>query len=273
MNTKIRVILSSLLIGVILSACGLSSADQAATATQAAVNYGATMTAQAPTVTPTNTPSPTATNTPTATSTPTVTPTPKPTETPEPTLTPTPSLSSLELTLDNLPAGFEPMPPDLEKQMEQAYPKGTSVFGYSDDKRSYVVMGFLIPYSSREEQEVFDAMLPNFVDMIAMGAGADTNKKPLRGIDNIGETRAGITAVSKVGILSMRWDIVAFRRGEVGVLIYAGYPDGDKTALTIIDLARIQDERIQNSPKFNVLRSFWGSPLSVQRCLHQDILE
>jgi len=84
MKTRIVFVLAPLLICVVLSACGLSPAEQAATATGAAANNFATLTARAPTVTPTFIPSPTATATPTDTPEPTATytATPKPTQTP-----------------------------------------------------------------------------------------------------------------------------------------------------------------------------------------------
>lgn len=240
MNTRNIIIRASLLVSTLLSACGLSPAKQAATATQAAADSFATLTAQAPTATPTFTPSPTATTTPTST------PTPTPTPTATPTLTPTPGLSSLVMTLDDLPDGFEAMPADQMRAMEEAYPAGTSAFGFQDDKNTQIVMGVLMPYYSRAEQAVFDSMMPEFVQAMAAAVGADTNSEPLPDFEEIGEARAGTTAVSKMGSLSMRWDILVFRRSEVGVLILIAYPDGDQPAMPIVELAHLSDERIRN---------------------------
>lgn len=91
----------SILMGAILSGCGLSQAEVVATATQMAANIFATQTAQAPTATPTFTPSPAPTATPTVTPTTTNTPTITP--------TPTPRLMAAALTLDDLPAGYQAM--------------------------------------------------------------------------------------------------------------------------------------------------------------------
>jgi len=256
------IILVTLLICSLLPACAPSPAEQAATATLAAANIFATLTAQAPTATATYTPTPTTTATPTATATPTSTPTPRPTRTPTPTLTPTPGLSSVVLTLDDLPAGFKPMPADFLREMEQAYPEGTTVFSFQDNTRSQLVSGALVPYPSRQEQAVFDSMLPEFVQMIATGVGSDKNSRQLRGLDDIGEARAGITTLSKILNLPMRWDILAFRRSKLGVLFLVGYPDGDKPAVPVGDLARSLDKRIDNFS--GVIKIGLLAPLSGQ---------
>ncbi len=74
MNTPIRIVLVSLLISAILTACGPSKANLDGTATQDAVNLGITQTAQVPTSTSTPPPTATSTATPTATLVPTATP-------------------------------------------------------------------------------------------------------------------------------------------------------------------------------------------------------
>jgi hypothetical protein len=193
MNARVSLIFAFIM-ALILAACGPSPAEQAATATQGAANIFATLTAQAPTPTPTFTPTPTSTATPTATATPTSTPTPIPTNTPKPSPTPTPGLSSLALTLDDLPAGFELLPAAQLRKMEEDYPRGSSAFGFQDDQGSQVVEGVLVPYTSRAEQAAFDAMLPQFVQLMAAAAGVEKNSRPLPGLDDIGNARAGITA-------------------------------------------------------------------------------
>ena len=229
-----------LMMALLLSACGPSEAEQAATATQVAANIFTTLTAQAPTATATHTPSPTSTATPTST------PTPTPTETPTPSPTPTPGLSSAALTLEDLPTGFEQLPEQTMSEFEGDFPNRSSSYGFQNQLNSQLVMGVLVPYTSRVEQAAFDKMLPEFVQIMAKATGADTGSKPLSGLEDIGQTRSGITALSKTFMFSMRCDIVAFRRNDVGVILYMIYPDGDKPVVPITDLARLQDERIQN---------------------------
>ncbi len=242
-----------LLIGVMASACGPSQAALDATATQVAANIFATQTAQAPTATPTFTPSatPTATPEPTSTPLPTHTPTPiptsTPTHTPVPTPTPTPGLSSLALTSYDVPAGFAPLSAEQLEPMARNLPQNAGIFGFSDEENGHTIIGYLYPVSGAAEQTAFDDTLSQTLSIFATAVGADTNLKNLRGLDDVGEARAGITAVGKMGAVSLRWDIMSFRRGEVGVILFVAYPDGDKPAASIGDLARIQDKRIVQS--------------------------
>ncbi len=76
-------------------------------------------------------------------------------------------------------------------------------------------------------------------------AGVDKNYRQLRGLEDIGDPRSRINAVSKSFNLSIHCDMVAFRRGEVGVRIIVTYPDGDKPAMPKVDLARLMVERVQ----------------------------
>jgi len=241
-KTSIPFTLVTLLICVILSGCGPSQAELDATSTQIAANIFATQTAQAPTATPTFTPSPTATATSTST------PTPTPTNTPTPTLTPTPGLSSVALTQDDFPVGFEAMPAEELRNLEQNYPEGASAFGFAENMDSQSVIGILFPCSpcsTQAEQTVFDKMLPLSIQSMEIALGADKNPMNLPGLDDIGEARAGITSVDKEGAHPMRWDIAVFRRSEVVMVLIVAYPDGDKPFLPIVKLARLLDERIK----------------------------
>ncbi len=149
------------------------------------------------------------------------------------------------LTLDNLPGGFEVIPAEQFRDSVRDLPDGSSVYGFQHDKSGQTVILFLIPYSEKAKQKMFDSILPQTVEVIATSVGADPENKRLKGLENIGEVRLGITSVGKEGSIPMRWDIVGFRRGEVGVYIISAYYDGDKPAVPIGDLARLQDERIK----------------------------
>lgn len=230
--------LNMMLVAALLSACGPSQAELDATATQVAADIFATQTAQAPTATATFTPSPT------FTATPTDTPTPTPTDTPLPTSTPTPGLSSLILTLDDLPAGFVSMPEAQVLAMEQAYPDGSSAFGFTDEKNAQIVMGVLFLAPSRAEQETYDALLPNFVGLMETSLGAQADADELPGLADVGETRAGSSSVGQMAAVSMRWDVGIFRRGKVLALLIVAYPDGDQPVLPFGEVARLMDERI-----------------------------
>jgi hypothetical protein len=80
---------------------------------------------------------------------------------------------------------------------------------------------------------------------MATVVGSGSNPKPLAGIDNLGDSREGITTTGNVFNVKFRWDILAFRRNEVGVIMFIGYPEQDGPAMPIGELARLLDQRIQ----------------------------
>jgi hypothetical protein len=283
MNKRSSYLLVLLLVGVALSGCGPSQAELDATATRVSADTFATQTAQAPTSTPTYTPSPTPTKTPTPTltptntptATPTYTPSPTPTETPTrtpthtPTVAPTPTitptvtltrgttrlgttktalssrLKTYALTLADLPAGFVNLPPDQVLGMQKDLPVGSRAFGYSNSTGDQIVMGMLLPYPELADRRMFDAVLPLMIQTIQTAIGAGADPVELAGLENIGEVRVASTSVSEMGVISFRWDILGFRRGDVGVLLIVAYFDGEKPAVTLGDLARLLDGRIQ----------------------------
>jgi hypothetical protein len=247
MNPRKKIVLVSLLICVAQAACGLSQAEKSATATQAAADTFATLTAQAPTGTPTYTPSPTVT--PTATATVTPTPTLKPTNTPTITPTATPQWMGAGLVLEDLPEGFQPMLEEDLSSLRQGLPRDSLAFGFGDDAKSQVVMGFYYPLPTRAEQHAFDGVLKETLDYYASILGATTKPKPIPVKDDVGDARLAYTlALVKSGFKS-RLDMIMFRRGEVAAVLFVFYPDGDKSSVHIVDLARLLDGRIQDTSK------------------------
>jgi hypothetical protein len=238
--TAVLIVIS--MIGGVLAACGPSQADVNATATQVAINGSATQTALAPTATPTKTPTPTATSTPTATATPTLTPTPVNT----PTITPTPVPAWWEavLVLEDLPKGFRPMTEDDLSALYQTMPPGTIGFGFIDEAKTQVIMGFYAPLPSRAEQIAFDNILPDTAVLMATAAGATTAPEAITGMDDVGDARSALTFLIPGGGFDMRVDFTLFRRGEVAAFLYTFYPDGDQPVFSAGELARLLDMRI-----------------------------
>lgn len=232
-----------IILALIMSACGPSEAEISSTATQAAADTFATQTALAPTATRTFTPTPTFTSTATPTATPTVTPTP--TNTPTITPTATPRLMGAALTLNDLPAGFSPIPEQTIAELQAGLPKNAIAFGFSDTASSESIIGFLVPYASHAEQKSFDKVLPGYTELMAASMGADVKPKPLKGLDDIGEVRAGSTFSQDVLGDDWRWDIVAFRRGEIAVTLIFGRPSENEPVVSVDDIARLLDERLQ----------------------------
>jgi hypothetical protein len=261
LKTRSLIAAELLLIAALLAACGPSAAQQTAVVTQIAAQIFATLTAGAPTLTPTFTPSATPTETLTPTPTPTITRTPQPSDTPTPTPTPAPVLSVVALTVDDLPAGFEPTREDTLRTLERTFPEDSYVFGFEDPDNAQALIGVLIPYPSRLGQAGFDAALPEFMTGFMKGVGIETGIRDLGGMEDVGDTRLAKTAVSPGGALPARWDIIAFRRGEVGVLLFVGYPDADEPARPLADLAHLLDQRI--------MQFLSGDPIGLSRAEQQ----
>lgn len=242
MNAKNTCLLIFLLSIILLTACGPSAQEQAGTATQDAANKNATLTALAPTATPTTTPTPTATSTPTATTTPTSTPTPV--NTPTMTPTPAPAWWDAVLVLEDLPEGFRAMTAEELSGLYQTMPPGTIGFGFIDDVKTQLIMGFYTPLPSRAEQIAFDNVLPDTAALTAAAAGATSEPQPISGMDEIGDACSAVTFVIAEGGLDMRVDLTVFRSGEVAAFLFSFYPDGDKPVLAAGDLANLLDQRI-----------------------------
>jgi hypothetical protein len=234
MKTDTLRFLLLLLIGVVLTACRPSQAEIDATATKVAADIFATQTSEAPNATLTFTPSPTSTST----------VTPSPTQTPTITPTPTPRLIAAALMLDDLPSGFQAMPPEGLGFIKKSVPESTVVFGFGDEASSQFVMGYLVPFTTRAEQIAFDDMLPEVIELYAAGFGADSTPEILPGLDDVGESRVAFTFVTDMLNESLRWDIIVFRRGEIAVFLFVAYPDGDEPVVPIGDLALLLDNRI-----------------------------
>jgi hypothetical protein len=137
------------------------------------------------------------------------------------------------------------MPAEQVRNLERDLPEGSHAFGYSSGKGDQIVMGMLIPYPGQTDRRLFDATLPYMVEAMRATIGAGADPQELEGLDDIGEVRVGTTSVSEMGAILFRWDILGFRRGDVGVLLVVAYFDGEKPAVTVGDLALVLDERIQ----------------------------
>jgi hypothetical protein len=250
---------------VLLSACGPSEEEQNATGTQIAANIFGTQTAEAPTHTPTplptDTPTPTNTATPTPlpTDTPTPTPTPLPTDTPTPTETPTPDLEILVPAADDLAPSFEEVSPEL---MELFGGAGISdapgtTFSYISDNPFEFLFGAVNQFSSQFERNTFDTQVSN-PQLLAMQTlsgleitGLDDPRvrdyEEFEDLEELGDRASGFTAaVDQEGII-LRIDMIAFRRGDIGVIAFVMYEDGTEPLTDIRELTRAMDKRIVDS--------------------------
>jgi branched-chain amino acid transport system substrate-binding protein len=257
---KTRMSFLALVLLSIAALTGCESAEERANAqaTEIAAEVFATQTAQAPTITPTPTPSPTPTDTaiPTPTPTPTFTPTATPSSTPAPTETPTPlpppPTSGVVLTLEDLPPGFEEMPETMLGNIGELLGgqdlQVEGVYAFLNLEALEVVMGFTVAVPERLDQAGFDVLAGN-PELLAtfVGAGMGGAEEPefeeLTGLDGIGDTAVGVTMlVEGQGMLA---DMVLFRTGELGFMLFVMYAEDSEPQVSVIELAQVLDDRAQ----------------------------
>lgn len=148
------------------------------------------------------------------------------------------------LTSEDMPTGFLGVPTNQMERMLQGAPAGATAFALGDLIIGQRVFGMITPYPLRAQQLAFDASAQKIDEAFAASVGADRNLRPLGGFDDIGESRAAMTATSVQGSLSTRWDILSFRRGRIVVLLVVAYPYGDKSAVVLDKTAAVLDDRI-----------------------------
>ncbi len=257
MNTSRAAILTLLLVAGLLVACGPSEEELNATATQNAANIFATLTAEAPTpthtptITPTPTPSPTNTPTPTATAT----ATPRPSATPTITPTPTPDLSSMMLTLDDLPPGFEEVPGEM---ME--FFAGGGITGVFDSSAAFMLQDpfhFLLQVTNEMsgfEANIFDTQASDpevlaTASLTGMGIPSLEDENvlayaPIEELEEVGDLASGARIDVLVQDAPFTIYLVALRRGDFGVVLMLMTYVDTEPEVQVTDLAGILDQRI-----------------------------
>lgn len=233
MKSNTPFVLIGILTGSLLVACAPSQVELDATSTQIAANIFATQTAEAPKPTPT----------PTLTATPTITPTP--TSTPRP-------FSDAVLTLEDLPPGFveEPLADfDVEPGIGAAMVVNVieSGFAFSIETEVFqVITGQTELLTLRTEQAEYDSFAQTLGNVFMAGisqviSGEDPKDlEEILNLDDIGDASNGLTAIVG-GVPPIRTDVIFFRRGKIGALIWTFYFDGDSPVVPIGDLGRKLD--------------------------------
>jgi len=195
------------------------------------------------------TPTPTASSTPTPTSTPTASPTPVPSSTPLPTETPEP-LGLLRL--EDLPPGFESVPPeDFGLQEGQEFAEGFTIgnaFAYVEPTNFEVVFGFTMPLERRLDQVGFDVALDRpevLIEAFVAGLGETGYEEVavLEGMDQIGDKSNGIGLVMFVDPLAFQVEMIIFRKGELGAFLMLMYFEGEQPQTSIRALAEAMAAR------------------------------
>jgi hypothetical protein len=173
---------------------------------------------------------------------------------------PAADLSSLVLTLQDLPPGFTEMPSDYVASLRNKLSQGPdfkpgSIFAYQkiDSKvlELQLLIGFTVQLSDPTLQAAFDQAIGEGVFAKAFSQGLNDDKKlqftppaTLTLQDKIGEVSAGWRTQGKVENIPMNVDLALFRRGQIGVVMATIYLDGTKPTITISEAGRKFDSRM-----------------------------
>lgn len=173
---------------------------------------------------------------------------------------PAADLSSLVLTLQDLPPGFTEMPSDYVASLRNKLSQGpefkaASIFAYQkiDSKllELQLLIGFTFQLSDPTLQAAFDQGIGEGIFAKAFTQGLNDDKElqftppaTLTLEDKIGEVSAGWRSQGKVENIPMNVDLALFRRGQIGVVMATIYLDGTKPTITISEAGRKFDSRM-----------------------------
>jgi hypothetical protein len=173
---------------------------------------------------------------------------------------PAADLSSLVLTLQDLPPGFTEMPSDYVASLRNKLSQGRdfkpgSIFAYQkiDSKllELQLLIGFTVQLSDPTVQAAFDQAIGEDIFAKAFSQGLNDDKElqftppaTLTLQDKIGEVSAGWRSQGKVENIPMNVDLALFRRGQIGVVMATIYLDGTKPTITISEAGRKFDSRM-----------------------------
>lgn len=173
---------------------------------------------------------------------------------------PAADLSSLVLTLQDLPPGFTEMSSDyvanLRNQLSQGPDfKPASIFAYQKIDRKLLelqlLIGFTVQLSDPTLQAMFDRASGEGIFAKAFTQGLNDDKElqftppaTLTLQDKIGEVSAGWRSQGKVENIPMNVDLALFRRAQIGVVMATIYLDGTKPTITISEAGRKFDSRM-----------------------------
>ena len=174
---------------------------------------------------------------------------------------PAADLSSLVLTLQDLPPGFTEMPSDYVASLRNRLSQGpdfkpASIFAYQkiDNSKRFelqLLIGFTVQLSDPTLQAMFDQASGEGLFAKAFTQGLNDNKEfqftppaTLTLQDKIGEVSAGWRSQGKVENIPMNVDLALFRRGQIGVVMATIYLDGTKPTITISEAGRKFDSRM-----------------------------
>ena len=173
---------------------------------------------------------------------------------------PAADLSSLVLTLQDLPPGFTEMPSEYVASLKNKLSQGpefkaASIFAYQKIDRKLLelqlLIGFTFQLSDPTLQAAFDQGMGEGIFAKAFTQGLNDDKElqfsPPASLTlqyKIGEVSAGWRSRGKVENIPMKVDLALFRRGQIGVVMATIYLDGTKPTITISEAGRKFDSRM-----------------------------
>jgi hypothetical protein len=173
---------------------------------------------------------------------------------------PAADLSSLVLTLQDLPPAFTQMSSDyvasLRNQLSQGPDfKPASIFAYQKIDRKLLefqlLIGFTLQLPDPTQQARFDRAIGEGIGTKAFSQGLNSNQESpfthpaaLTLQEKIGEVSAGWRSQGKIKNIPMNVDMALFRRGQIGVFMATIYLDDTKPTITISEAGRKFDSRM-----------------------------
>lgn len=209
-----------------------------------------------PTATPTVPPS-------TPTPVPSPTPPPSPTSPPPPTIDAGPedvaaALMAVELPPGAVPETYMEIPADqmgLTSEMLSTEEFTVSkVLLYLSEENLELLMGMLFPLGNTAQQVLFDSAISDpdlLVDSLVTGMAGEgaevTEIGPIPGLEGIGDSAAGYGFTYSAEGMTMRIDVVVFRRGAAGAMAAVMYMEGRTPQMPVARLSRVIDEQIEEA--------------------------
>ncbi|MBE9128121.1 MULTISPECIES: hypothetical protein [unclassified Coleofasciculus] len=177
--------------------------------------------------------------------------------------------STFKLTEEDLPPGFQKLPPELtasiasqfalfSQQFRQANLNPEDIFAFVNPESFQVILGFTSPLPNEPEQASFDASLQQLQQPASQQLLIDQLKKSLQvaggvkvleykflpELNNLADTSTGFTLGIDMQGQPMQLDMATFRRGEVAAFTAVIYLMGETPLIQVGDVVRKLDSRI-----------------------------
>ncbi|HEY9690864.1 MAG TPA: hypothetical protein V6D15_01535 [Oculatellaceae cyanobacterium] len=181
---------------------------------------------------------------------------------------------SVKLTVQDLPAGFQPLSPEvatiISTQLEAfkgklnlANIKTEDVFAFINPDTLQVVVGMTANLPQQTDQARFDASVQDLqkpavqaqmvaqlkeqLKLMPQVPVQVVDYKTLANMDKLATTSTGLQVGVNIIGQSVNMDLGVFRREKVGALTAVVYMNGDQPSLSITDAARKLDSKIIQS--------------------------